>query len=338
VYTAQSNQTLAFRSVARDIAGNAENKPVAIEASTYVPDLTAPETQVTSVDSATSTFTIDVSGTDAGGSGLAFFDVYVQIDGGPVQHLATLNAGSPDGSGVYYDSVAYQAIADGNPHTYRFFSRGADQEDNLEAAPAGANQDVVIDATFAAPVDLEITAFDVQKGASQRSFVRYVDITLNDSEGVTELVDTLRDGVAGNERVRLTRFNLDGSGAGDAIDLTLAGRVDDVDHVMAIDFGAQGIGGNRNNKIGDGYYRLEFDLDGNGSFETSRYFYRLFGNVNLDRVVDNLDLAAITAAFGQQGANLEQDVNGDGAVTPLDRTLAAGSRNNRLGEGLALDD
>ena len=50
VYTGQSNHTYAFHSVARDLAGNIEAKgATVIEASTFLPDLDPPDTQVSSV-------------------------------------------------------------------------------------------------------------------------------------------------------------------------------------------------------------------------------------------------------------------------------------------------
>ncbi len=67
-------------------------------------------------------------------------------------------------------------------------------------------------------------------------------------------------------------------------------------------------------------------------------FYRMLGNVNDDRTVDNTDVSLITAAFGQRGSNLEQDVNGDGVVNNTDRTLASRRRGQSLAASLWLDD
>jgi hypothetical protein len=120
--------------------------------------------------------------------------------------------------------------------------------------------------------------------------------------------------------------------------VSLAGRAQLVDRVFALDFGAQGIGGNRNSNVGDGYYALDFDLDANGSFETTRNFYRLFGDVNGDRIVENLDFSAILSAFGSLGDGLDEDLNGDGVVNAQDRLLAIRSRGRAVGSGLHLDD
>ena len=146
----------------------------------------------------------------------------------------------------------------------------------------------------------------------------------------------MNDADPANDRVRLRRFNLDGSGTGELV--SLAGRAQLVDRVFELDFGAQGIGGNRNSAVGDGYYALEFDLDGNGTFETTRNFYRLFGDVNGDRIVDNLDFSAILSSLGLLGDGLDEDLNGDGVVNAQDRLLALRSRGHVLGGGLHLDD
>ncbi|MFV2069209.1 MAG: hypothetical protein ACC645_19770, partial [Pirellulales bacterium] len=216
-FVAESDHFYLFRSVARDAAGNAESKPLAIEAWTYVPDLDAPVTQVDAVDSSTSALRIDFSGTDAGGNGMAYFDLLVEIDGAAAQLVGRFSAGSPDGGGVYSGSTVYQALADGSPHTYRFFTVGADRGSIVETEPVPPG-DVEVTATFAPPATLAVTDFDVQRGAEQRSFVRFLDVTLNDTGGLGDLLASMSDGDAANDRVRLRRFELDGSGAGDLVD------------------------------------------------------------------------------------------------------------------------
>jgi len=180
-YPGESNHSYGFCSVARDFAGNVENKPLVIEAGTYVPDLTPPETAVTGVESTSATFTVNFEGTDAGGSGLAAFSIMVSVDGAAAQTLNTVYAGRPT-EGLYSGSVRYQAILDDNPHTYRFFTVGTDRGGNTEAAPASPDWEVT--ETFAPPSNLSVTAFDVQKGATERSFVRYLDVTFDRSDGL----------------------------------------------------------------------------------------------------------------------------------------------------------
>lgn len=323
-YDGDSDHTYAFYAVARDAAGNVEGGSATAEASTYVPDLTPPDTRVTAVNSATPTFTVTMTGTDGGGSGLAFFDVFVSVDGGPPTAVGRLTAGAP-AAGVYSRSLAYQAIADNLNHSYRFFSVGVDALGNTEAAPAAG--DVTASVTFA-PAQLAVAGFDVQKGMLQRSFVRYLDVTFNTPAGVADLL------LPG--RTRLRKFNLDGTGSGAAVSLT--GVVTQTGSTLAFDFGPTGLGGNPNTNAADGWYWLEFDLDGNGSFEVVRKFYRLHGDVDGDREVTAADRTAVTNSLGRQGLWLEEDVNGDGVVNAQDRTLAGRAIGRKLLAGLDIDD
>ncbi len=332
LFTAQSNHTYAFQSFARDLAGNVETKPTAVEASTYVPDLDLPLTQVDSVDAATATFSVNFSGSDSGGSKLAFIDVFVSIDGGAAQNVATVNTG---GVANYSGMLTYQAIADGNSHSYRFYTVGIDGNTNVEAAPS-APADVLVSTTFAAPQTLEVVSFDVQKGALQRSYVRYLDITFNTATGLQEIVDSLTDADASNDRIQLTQFDLNG-GNGTARTLT-SSMIQIVGQTIQIDFGAAGIGGNPNSNVGDGYYGLTLDLDGNLTPDTNLNFYRLFGDTNGDRTVNSIDLTNINAAYGQSGPALDADINGDGLINILDRLYTFRALGRSINSALLLDD
>ena len=205
--------------------------------------------------------------------------------------------------------------------------------------PTDPNADIVVTAVFATPPNLAVTAFDVQQGATERSFIRYLDLTFNlstsQTSALSQIVASVNDSDPSNDRIKLIRHGLDGSGG---TQVSLANLLQAVDHVIEFNFGASGIGGNPNSTAGDGYYELDLDLEGDGSFETVRHFYRLLGDANGDHVVDSNDLSMITAAFGQSGTGLEADVNGDGVVNALDRTLAARSLGRRLASGLPLDD
>jgi hypothetical protein len=177
----------------------------------------------------------------------------------------------------------------------------------------------------------EVTGFDVQRGQKQRSFVRYIDVVLDSNEQLPA------------SQIRMRRFDLNGNNA-EAVDLALGTAqsvVSTSGNRLLFDFGSNGIGvnaggRNRNTNAGDGYYRVEFDLDADGTFETERRFYRLLGYVNSDRVVDDTDFTLIQSAFGTN--NQERDVNGDGWVNSLDRTLAIRNRNRRFAESLGIDD
>ena len=203
VFTGTSNTFYSFRSVASDVAGNVESKPIGSETFIYVPDLDAPITSVTAVDSSTATFLIDVSGSDVSGSSLDLFQLYVQIDGGTAAKIADLAPSEPDAGGVSTAQTQFQATSDGVQHTYRFYSVGVDSQGNTEAAPAGAADDIVVTATFAPPPALDVSVFDVQKGAKQRSYIRYLDLLFNTDAGVQSILDTLDDADGANDRITL---------------------------------------------------------------------------------------------------------------------------------------
>lgn len=111
-----------------------------------------------------------------------------------------------------------------------------------------------------------------------------------------------------------------------------------VGNQIQLDFGIQGIGGNRNTNAGDGYFEIAVDMDGNGSFESKKYFHRLFGDMTGNGIVDAADKLKVLAAQGMAYI-AENDVNGDGVVNVLDTTLATRAVGGRkLGNGLRRDD
>jgi hypothetical protein len=142
LFQGQQDTSYSFYSIGHDALGNSETKTTA-EAQTFVPDLTAPVTHVTSVDSSTPTFHVSYAGSDTGGSGLASTTIFVQVDGDTAQPVAAVTA--PSGT------VDYAALVDGTAHSYRFYSLGTDGAGNVQAAPTDPTADVVLSATFAAP-------------------------------------------------------------------------------------------------------------------------------------------------------------------------------------------
>ena len=122
-----------------------------------------------SVDSTNSRFRIAFSGSDAGRD-LKFFDLYIQIDGGTASKIARIAAGSADTNGTYRGVAEYQALSDGLRHTYRIFTLGIDGSKNVEEAP-GEGKGIEVSATYATTTPPTIIDFNVQKGATSRSFV-----------------------------------------------------------------------------------------------------------------------------------------------------------------------
>jgi hypothetical protein len=172
----------------------------------------------------------------------------------------------------------------------------------------------------------EVVSFDVQRGALQRSYIRYIDMVFESSEGLAELV--------AEGRLWMTRYSLTGTG-GTYVDL--AGKASVIDNRVQLDFGPQGIGGNRNSQSGDGYYRLRADADGDGTWEAVKHFYRLLGDTNRDRWVNTTDVNAVNADRGRTGVR-DTDVNGDLIVNATDVKIVKRQRGRSLANWLPLDD
>ena len=320
-FTPESNHRYWFKAVATDNAGNVEDSSPAAETNTYVGDVTAPETSVVTAtaNTATGEITLNISGTDAGNSGLDQFFVYVSIDGGPVQEIpaSSIAAGTAN-NGTYSQTVTFQGFRDGVQHSYRFFTRGLDGAGNLEAASTG---DVTVTETFAAPSNgLEANGIDVQNGETQRSYIRNVDVLFNDVNGLQDLID--------NDRIQIERFDLSDNtpdvGTGSLVSPTSASVNG---NAIKLNFGSTGLGGSGN--TGNGFYRIAIDIDGDGLFDDAAFeFFRLWGDSNGDGEVTNADRVAT------------EDVNGDGRVNSRDRIVYRTERGKKLHDDLFwwLDD
>jgi hypothetical protein len=301
-YQASSNHTYFFKSLARDNAGNVEVKNVA-DAFTRTRDFDKPITQViTATPSTDGLFSFAVSGTEVGGSQLVAFDLYVIIDNEPAQWISSIAGGTPNGSGVYSGTSQYQAPRDDVEHSYRFYTVGRDTSGNVEETPASGDV-VVANRTFMAPATLQATGTDVQKGANQRSFIRYVDINFNTASGV--------DALETDNSVLVERYM-----GGSWIEVSKSLRANGTR--LEIDFGEDGL-------VNDGYYRVsgnDFSFD----------FHRLLGDADGDAVVTQLDTAIVDSFYGQLGSGLDGDLDGDGVVGRRDKAVTQRSYRGRTVE------
>jgi len=180
------------------------------------------------------------------------------------------------------------------------------------------------DKTYYFQVGNVVRQVDVQNGLDQRSFVRNIDLAFENEDGLFDLLRT--------NRIQLTKFDLNGEN-GVAMPRQTMGVIG---NSIRLDFGAQGLGGNRNSNAGDGYYRIGIDTDGDGQLDAFRHFYRLLGDVTGDRKVDDLDRLFILDNVGSNNPN--GDANGDRAVNAIDSLLATRAFGRRLKDGLPLDD
>jgi titin len=321
LFTGSANTTYWFRSLARDYAGNRETK-VTSDTYTKIGDVVPPESHVTSATATSSgLFTLQMTGTKASGAPLLQFDVHVSVDGtAPV--LAGSAAASAAGTGVYSGNLLWHALTDGASHTYRFYSVARDGSGNVEAAPVTA--DVTVSLAFV-PAGLTATAIDVQNGVSQRSFVRYLDVLFSGDTGLDAMLAT--------GRVVVERFAIDATSVVPGTGTVVSGAALTRDgNKLKLDFGMTGLGGLR--EIGNGFYRIRLDIDGNGSFANAAdrafQFHRLFGDANGDGRVDSVDTDIVTSQIGLKGSSLDGDLDGNGVVNSTDRLFSTQQRGRKL--------
>jgi len=278
--------------------------------------------------SAVRTFTITVLDVNEAPVGLALSRNHVMEQCAPGTLVGLISATDPDRG----ERLTYRLDDDAGGRFQINGNRLEVRDGSLLDAEAATSHDVVLRVTDAGGLSLArmftinvtkanpLLSFDVQRGAVQRSYVRYLDLVFADAEGIADMI-------AGN-RVRLTRYGLNGTGGRN---VGLRGVLRTEGPQLTFDFGSRGLTTN-------GYYKITLDLDADGSFETQRFFYRLQGDVNGDRTVDAADRDLVSAAIGQIGPNLEADVDGNGSVTVRDRNIARSAQGRRLTATLPLDD
>ena len=176
------------------------------------------------------------------------------------------------------------------------------------ASTPGAS-DINFTMTNAAPT---VQSLVVQQGAAGRSFIRYVDLVVNDLGTVGSIVNSVS---VTTPRITLTNTGLTGT---TKKSVALKGLVTAIGNTIHIDFGSKGLGGNTASNAADGSYLIAMDLDGNGSLESTQRFWRLLGDVNGNKVVDATDTSLVNANLNKSGINVPGDTNGDGKVNSTD--------------------
>ena len=143
---------------ATPIVGNFD-PPLAFSSATVASDHTAPTSSVSALAATTNSasFTVNWSGQDdAGGSGIANYDVYVSDNGGNFTRWLNHTAST---------SATYNGV---NGHTYAFMSVATDNGGNLQATPtaAQATTKVQVQTSVSTTTSLTATASSIVAGQS----------------------------------------------------------------------------------------------------------------------------------------------------------------------------
>jgi hypothetical protein len=375
-FNGQDRNTYDFYSIAHSVSGAVQSTPAnRIEASTRVPDLNPPVTHAlaanpgyswapfpssefsgltaSSYNSGNGTFTITWAGADPDANSgtppgsIAAVGVFVSVDGGAYQQIGPAqNAGSPNANGVYSGSLTYNALADGQPHTYSFDTLGIDDWDVTQAVPAAP--DVTFsNISYTAP--LAVSAFNVVHSETQntplteRSFIRYLEVDFNQSPTVNapNFLSNL------STYVELLYFGTNGTVQGSVslsnVAATLSGSS------LFLDFGANGLtsaltltGGQTapsnptSSTFGDGWYALGISSKATGSGSPIWVpFFRLLGSATGDTTVTGTttgaDYQLVNGAVGKTPINYNADLNGDGSVNLTDVKLVKTSNAHTAG-------
>ncbi|MFO0805191.1 MAG: CARDB domain-containing protein [Gemmataceae bacterium] len=132
-YSGQNGHTYAFYSVATDNVGNRQIIPATAQSTTTV-STGLPTSTVTSLPSYSGgSFTVAWSGSGGTGPAVAYYDIYVSIDGGAF----TLWQAATSGTSATYTGA--------NGRTYAFYSVATDTLGSRQPTPAGAQATTIVD-------------------------------------------------------------------------------------------------------------------------------------------------------------------------------------------------
>ena len=156
-FTGAEGTTYGFYSVATDTAGNAQPTPSGAQATTTVPN--PPTSSVASLPAVTSTttFTLNWSGSDTGGPGIASYTIYVTDNGG--------TSYTPFLSNTTQTSASFTGQ---NGVTYGFYSVATDAVGIAQPTPSGVQATTTVaipDYAAVLKTDGELDLFNQQSGA-----------------------------------------------------------------------------------------------------------------------------------------------------------------------------
>ncbi len=194
--TASSPGTITIAHLYDDSSAYSQDQPIPLQATLTVADdhggtvsdafqvtvldLTAPSSSVASLPQYTTTpdFTVSWSGTDnAGGSGIASYDVYASVNGGAYTLWQA-------------NTTATSATYPGQPNSsYAFYSVATDEAGNMQATPAAAQSSTTVvlspptSSVAALPATTINTTFPVSWSGSGSPGLAHFDVYVSDNGG-----------------------------------------------------------------------------------------------------------------------------------------------------------
>ena len=308
---------------------------------TYTVTIRVDDESVGSTPDATSVFTLNITNVNEAPTDIALSASTILENLSSGTTIGAFSTTDPEGGSFTYELVSGPgsddngsfSISESNLVSNAVFNFESKSSYSIRVRSSDAGN-LTVEEVFTITVvnQTEVTGINVGQGLTQRSFVRYLDILFDRSDDLLALVnDEL------STRLRVTQKGLTGSGS-TVLNLSAPSTsVSVVGSAVRIDFGANGITGNRSTNAGDGYYQIEVnaDDDSSGTFESSNHFHRLLGDVTGNGSVTTADR---TQYLSGTGGVAENDVNGDGVLSLADSSLLNRAINRTLNGSLTLND
>ncbi|MBL8810286.1 MAG: cadherin domain-containing protein, partial [Planctomycetaceae bacterium] len=206
-------------------------------------------------------FTISVTDVNENPTAISLSNALVKENLPAGTTVGTLSASDPDaGETISYSLVSGTGSTDNGSFTISGSTLKTAATFNYELknsysirVRATDHAGLTVDQVFTISVQdvTELGGIDVQLGQTQRSYVRYLDVLFDRPDDIMSMVNS--------GRFQLTKKDLNGQ-IPQNVPLT-ASMFSLVGSRARVDFGSNGLGGNRNTTAGDGYYQLGIDMD-----------------------------------------------------------------------------
>ncbi|MBX3436644.1 MAG: PD40 domain-containing protein, partial [Planctomycetaceae bacterium] len=264
------------------------NAPVITNVFTNTIDVGAPSSAVSTLPAqlATETFLVSWTGTDdSGGSGIATFDIFVSIDGGPfLLWLDDVSNLSEDYTGQFGS-------------TYAFYSIATDNVGHVEAAPLTADAQTTLASSTAVVVSAQVNG----PANPNRSSIRELTIQFDQAVTVTSAGALVLFNHTTGQSVSIAGATLLGNGT-----TTITWLL------------ADGPGGMTDIVLPDGRYTAQLAASATTPGLASDFefdFHKLKGDVDGDALVNFNDYYEVRINFDTSGAAYRPgDADGDGVV------------------------